>query len=162
SSPSARMSEGFFLRAALRLSARYLPIRPLDESDIAYALETHQSSGSRCARQGYQGSHCGGPHRSFCGHQSWPLHRPHRPSLLPRPAVSPLPTAPHTGAHRPLVPPAFQRARFPLWLFSPFESPPLPDLNSGTTNQVNPATARADELANEELRAGGKRLEAKV
>jgi TDG/mug DNA glycosylase family protein len=46
--------------------------------------------------------------------------------------------------------------------FSPFESALLLDLKFGITNVVGRATARADELTDDELRAGGKRLEAKV
>jgi TDG/mug DNA glycosylase family protein len=47
-------------------------------------------------------------------------------------------------------------------LFSPFENALLIDLGLGITNVVERATARADELADAELRAGGRRLEAKV
>src|SRR6187397_1813096 len=47
-------------------------------------------------------------------------------------------------------------------LFSPFEESLLLDLNLGITNVVERATARADELNDDELRAGGRRLEAKV
>src|SRR6188768_3356408 len=47
-------------------------------------------------------------------------------------------------------------------LFSPFENSLLLDLKLGITNVVARATARADELTDDELRAGGKRLEAKV
>src|SRR4029079_8569916 len=43
-----------------------------------------------------------------------------------------------------------------------FESDLLLDLNLGITNVVDRATARADELTDEELRAGGRRLQAKV
>src|SRR4029079_12119395 len=43
-----------------------------------------------------------------------------------------------------------------------FESDLLLDLNLGITNVVDRATARADELTDDELRAGGRRLEAKV
>jgi TDG/mug DNA glycosylase family protein len=46
--------------------------------------------------------------------------------------------------------------------YSPFESALLLDLGFGITNVVKRATARADELTDDELRAGGKRLEAKV
>jgi TDG/mug DNA glycosylase family protein len=58
--------------------------------------------------------------------------------------------------------PALYGGGFTPRLFSPFESDLLLDLNLGITNVVARATARADELTNEELRAGGKRLEAKV
>lgn len=47
-------------------------------------------------------------------------------------------------------------------LYSPFESTSLLDLNLGITNVVPRATARADELTDDEIRAGGRRLEAKV
>jgi TDG/mug DNA glycosylase family protein len=47
-------------------------------------------------------------------------------------------------------------------LFSPFENSLLLDLKFGITNIVARATARADELTDAELRAGGRRLEAKV
>lgn len=58
--------------------------------------------------------------------------------------------------------PALYAGGFTPRLFSPFESDLLLDLKLGITNVVARATARADELTNEELRAGGKRLEAKV
>jgi len=47
-------------------------------------------------------------------------------------------------------------------LFSPFEESLLLDLKFGITNIVERATARADELTDDELRAGGHRLQAKV
>src|SRR5262245_15471392 len=47
-------------------------------------------------------------------------------------------------------------------LYSPFENSLLLDLELGITNIVERATARADELTDVELRAGGRRLEAKV
>src|SRR6478736_6599335 len=47
-------------------------------------------------------------------------------------------------------------------LFSPFESSLLLDLKFGITNIVERATARADELTIDELRAGGRRLKVKV
>jgi TDG/mug DNA glycosylase family protein len=47
-------------------------------------------------------------------------------------------------------------------LFSPFEESLLLDLKFGITNIVERATTRADELSDDELRAGGRRLEAKV
>lgn len=58
--------------------------------------------------------------------------------------------------------PALYGGGFTPRLFSPFESSLLLDLNYGITNVVGRATARADELTGEELRAGGRRLEAKV
>jgi double-stranded uracil-DNA glycosylase len=58
--------------------------------------------------------------------------------------------------------PALHAGGFTPRLFSPFESDLLLDLNLGVTNVVDRATARADELTNDELRAGGKRLETKV
>jgi TDG/mug DNA glycosylase family protein len=58
--------------------------------------------------------------------------------------------------------PALYNGGFTPRLFSPFESSQLLDLRLGITNVVSRATARADELTNDELRAGGKRLEAKV
>jgi TDG/mug DNA glycosylase family protein len=47
-------------------------------------------------------------------------------------------------------------------LFSPFENSLLLSLKLGITNVVERATARADELTADELRAGGRRLEGKV
>ncbi|MCE9530704.1 MAG: mismatch-specific DNA-glycosylase [Planctomycetes bacterium] len=58
--------------------------------------------------------------------------------------------------------PALHGGGFTPRLFSPFESDLLLDLKLGITNVVERATARADELTDDELRAGGKRLEAKV
>lgn len=58
--------------------------------------------------------------------------------------------------------PALFGGGFTPRLFSPFEEALLLDLNWGITNVVERATARADELTDDELRAGGKRLEAKV
>jgi TDG/mug DNA glycosylase family protein len=58
--------------------------------------------------------------------------------------------------------PALYDGGFTPRLFSPFEESLLLDLKFGTTNIVNRATARADELTNDELRTGGQRLEAKV
>jgi double-stranded uracil-DNA glycosylase len=58
--------------------------------------------------------------------------------------------------------PALYAGGFTPRLFSPFESDLLLDLKFGITNVVDRATARADELTNDELRAGGKRLEARV
>jgi len=56
--------------------------------------------------------------------------------------------------------PALYGGGFTPRLFSPFESAQLLDLHYGITNVVSRATARADELTNNELRAGGKRLAA--
>src|ERR1051325_8176472 len=58
--------------------------------------------------------------------------------------------------------PALFGGGFTPRLFSPFESDLLLDLKFGITNVVDRATARADELTDDELRAGGRRLEAKV
>jgi double-stranded uracil-DNA glycosylase len=58
--------------------------------------------------------------------------------------------------------PALYAGGFTPRLFSPFESSLLLDLNLGITNVVSRATVRADELTSDEIRAGGKRLEAKV
>jgi TDG/mug DNA glycosylase family protein len=58
--------------------------------------------------------------------------------------------------------PALHGGGFTPRLFSPFEETLLLDLKLGITNVVERATARADELTDGELRAGGKRLEAKV
>jgi TDG/mug DNA glycosylase family protein len=58
--------------------------------------------------------------------------------------------------------PALYDGGFTPRLFSPFEGALLLDLGYGITNVVPRATARADELTNDELRAGGKRLESKV
>jgi TDG/mug DNA glycosylase family protein len=58
--------------------------------------------------------------------------------------------------------PALYGGGFTPRLFSPFESSLLLEFNYGITNIVQRATARADELTNDELRAGGRRLEAKV
>jgi TDG/mug DNA glycosylase family protein len=58
--------------------------------------------------------------------------------------------------------PALYGGGFTPRLFSPFEGQLLLDLGYGITNIVERATARAAELSDDELRAGGKRLEAKV
>jgi len=58
--------------------------------------------------------------------------------------------------------PALHGGGFTPRLFTPFEGSLLLDLKFGITNIVGRATARADELTTDELRAGGKRLEAKV
>jgi len=58
--------------------------------------------------------------------------------------------------------PALYGGGFTPRLFSPFESSLLLDLKFGITNIVERATARADELTIDELRAGGRRLEVKV
>lgn len=58
--------------------------------------------------------------------------------------------------------PALHGGGFTPRLFSPFEESLLLDLKFGITNIVQRATARADELTDDELRAGGQRLQAKV
>ena len=58
--------------------------------------------------------------------------------------------------------PALHAGGFTPRLFSPFEESLLLDLKFGITNIVERATTRADELSDDELRAGGRRLEAKV
>jgi TDG/mug DNA glycosylase family protein len=58
--------------------------------------------------------------------------------------------------------PALQAGGFTPRLLSPFEGPLLLDLGFGITSIVERATARADELTDDELRAGGQRLQAKV
>jgi TDG/mug DNA glycosylase family protein len=58
--------------------------------------------------------------------------------------------------------PALYAGGFTPRLFSPFENSLLLELGLGITNVVPRATARADELTDEEIRAGAKRLEAKV
>ena len=58
--------------------------------------------------------------------------------------------------------PALHGGGFTPRLFSPFEEALLLDLKFGITNVVERATARAAELSDDELRAGGQRLEAKV
>jgi TDG/mug DNA glycosylase family protein len=58
--------------------------------------------------------------------------------------------------------PALHAGGFTPRVFSPFEESLLLDLKFGITNVVERATARADELTDDELRAGGLRLEAKV
>jgi double-stranded uracil-DNA glycosylase len=58
--------------------------------------------------------------------------------------------------------PALYGGGFTPRLFSPFENSLLLDLGFGITNIVERATARADELSDDELRAGGRRLQAKV
>jgi TDG/mug DNA glycosylase family protein len=58
--------------------------------------------------------------------------------------------------------PALHGGGFTSRLFSPFEQSLLLKLQFGITNVVERATARADELSNDELRAGGERLQAKV
>src|SRR6266850_1779832 len=56
--------------------------------------------------------------------------------------------------------PALYGGGFTPRLFSPFEGSLLLDLKFGITNVVERATARADELTDDELRAGGQRLNA--
>jgi TDG/mug DNA glycosylase family protein len=58
--------------------------------------------------------------------------------------------------------PALYVGGFTPRLFSPFEGTLLLDLSFGITSIVERATARADELTVDELRAGGQRLQAKV
>src|SRR5271154_3104534 len=58
--------------------------------------------------------------------------------------------------------PALHGGGFTPRLFSPFEGSLLLDLNFGITNIVARATARADELTDDELRAGGQCLQVKV
>src|SRR5580658_7138618 len=58
--------------------------------------------------------------------------------------------------------PALHGGGFTPRLFSPFEESLLLDLKFGITNIVKRATARADELTDDELRAGGRILQAKV
>ncbi|MCB9867103.1 MAG: mismatch-specific DNA-glycosylase [Phycisphaerales bacterium] len=58
--------------------------------------------------------------------------------------------------------PALHGGGFTPRLFSPFEGALLLDLGFGITNIVARATARADELTDDELRAGGQGLAAKV
>ncbi len=58
--------------------------------------------------------------------------------------------------------PALYGGGFTPRLFSPFEESLLLDLQFGITNIVQRATARADELTDDELRAGGQILDAKV
>ncbi|GAA3803761.1 G/U mismatch-specific DNA glycosylase [Amycolatopsis tucumanensis] len=58
--------------------------------------------------------------------------------------------------------PALHASGFTPRRFDPSEQDELLDLGLGITNVVNRATARADELTGDELRAGGVRLAAKV
>ena len=58
--------------------------------------------------------------------------------------------------------PALYAAEFTGQLVSPFDERELLQIGYGITNVVMRATATADQLTREELRAGGKRLVAKV
>lgn len=58
--------------------------------------------------------------------------------------------------------PALFAGGFTPRLFSPFEERELLPLGYGITNVVSRTTAAADELSNDEIRAGGKQLVAKV
>jgi double-stranded uracil-DNA glycosylase len=58
--------------------------------------------------------------------------------------------------------PALHDGGFTPRLFSPFESSLLLDRKFGITNVVERPTARADELTNDELRSGGRRLQVKI
>ena len=58
--------------------------------------------------------------------------------------------------------PALHGGGFTPRLLSPFEESLLLDLKLGITNIVERATARADELTDDEIRAGGQCLQAKV
>jgi TDG/mug DNA glycosylase family protein len=58
--------------------------------------------------------------------------------------------------------PALHAAGFTPRTFSPFEERELLPLGYGITNVVPRATAAADELSDDEIRAGGKELVAKV
>jgi TDG/mug DNA glycosylase family protein len=58
--------------------------------------------------------------------------------------------------------PALHAGGFTPRLYSPFESRDLLKLGYGITNLVNRATARADELSNDELHAGAKTMARKV
>ncbi|MBL8877759.1 MAG: G/U mismatch-specific DNA glycosylase [Phycisphaerales bacterium] len=58
--------------------------------------------------------------------------------------------------------PALHAGGFTPRVFSPFDSRLLIDAGLGITNIVNYATAKADELSRDQLRAGAKRLEQKV
>jgi TDG/mug DNA glycosylase family protein len=58
--------------------------------------------------------------------------------------------------------PAIHQAGFTPRLYSPYEDMDLLELGYGVTNVVNKATATADQLTKEELRAGGTALRKKV
>lgn len=58
--------------------------------------------------------------------------------------------------------PALHGGGFTPRLFSPFEEALLLELRYGITNVVERATARADDLSDDEIRSGGQRLEVKV
>jgi TDG/mug DNA glycosylase family protein len=58
--------------------------------------------------------------------------------------------------------PALHAGKLTPRLFSPFEDHLLPDLGYGLTTIVPRATARADELGEEELKLGAQALEEKI
>src|ERR1700684_4163046 len=58
--------------------------------------------------------------------------------------------------------PALHAGGFTPRLFSPFEEPLFLDLKCAIANIADRPPARAAELTDDELRAGGQRLEAKV
>ena len=58
--------------------------------------------------------------------------------------------------------PVLHASGFTDRVLSPFEDRRLLELGLGVTNLVERTTAAADELSAEELRAGGRRLEAKM
>jgi len=58
--------------------------------------------------------------------------------------------------------PVIHQAGFTPRLYSPYEDMDLLELGYGVTNVVNKATATADQLTKEELRAGGITLRKKV
>jgi double-stranded uracil-DNA glycosylase len=58
--------------------------------------------------------------------------------------------------------PTLHRSGFTPHRIHPFDERELIDYGLGITNLVNRATARADEVSDDDLRAGRRRLEAKV